>query len=74
MLKPFLVHLSDPTHGWLILAMSSTFAGNLTLVGSVANLIVVEKARREVKIGFWEYTSVGLPLALLTIVIGALLV
>ena len=74
MLKPFLGHLADPGRGWLILAMASTFAGNLTLVGSVANLIVVEKARREVKIGFWEYTKIGFPLGVLTILIGALLV
>jgi len=32
---------------WLALAMSSTLAGNLTVLGSVANLIVVENARRE---------------------------
>src|SRR6266545_4258285 len=32
---------------WLALAMSSTLAGNLTVLGSVANLIVVESARRE---------------------------
>jgi hypothetical protein len=30
---------------WLALAMSSTFAGNLTVLGSVAHLIVVEGAR-----------------------------
>src|ERR1700685_2749275 len=48
---------------WLALAMSSTFAGNLTILGSVANLIVVERAGREgVAISFWEYCKVGIPL------------
>ena len=56
---------------WLALAMSSTFAGNLTILGSVANLIVVENARREgVNVGFWEYCKVGIPVTLLTLAIG----
>jgi Na+/H+ antiporter NhaD/arsenite permease-like protein len=56
---------------WLALAMSSTFAGNLTVLGSVANLIVVESARREgVTISFWEYCKVGIPLTILTLVLG----
>ncbi len=56
---------------WLALAMSSTFAGNLTVLGSVANLIVVENARREgVVISFWEYCKVGVPVTLLTLALG----
>ncbi|HWG47627.1 MAG TPA: anion transporter [Gemmataceae bacterium] len=56
---------------WLALAMSSTFAGNLTVLGSVANLIVVENARREgVTISFWEYCKVGVPITLLTLILG----
>src|SRR6202035_2631524 len=56
---------------WLALAMSSTFAGNLTVLGSVANLIVVENAHREgVAISFWEYCKVGVPLTVLTLSIG----
>jgi Na+/H+ antiporter NhaD/arsenite permease-like protein len=70
-LKPFLAHAADPQRAWLIVAMSSTFAGNLTVLGSVANLIVVQLARAHgVSIGFWEYFRVGVPLTLLTIVIG----
>jgi Na+/H+ antiporter NhaD/arsenite permease-like protein len=64
-----------PTAGretaWLALAMSSTLAGNLTVLGSVANLIVVENARRQgVEISFWEYCKVGIPLTVLTLVVG----
>jgi Na+/H+ antiporter NhaD/arsenite permease-like protein len=56
---------------WLALAMSSTLAGNLTVLGSVANLIVVENAKREgVTVSFWEYCKVGIPLTLLTLALG----
>ncbi len=59
------------SNAWLTLAMSSTLAGNLTILGSVANLIVVESARREgVTISFREYSRVGVPLTLLTLAIG----
>jgi Na+/H+ antiporter NhaD/arsenite permease-like protein len=62
---------SNQETAWLALAMSSTFAGNLTVLGSVANLIVVENARREgVSISFWEYCKVGVPLTLVTLVLG----
>ncbi|MBN9118103.1 MAG: anion transporter [Planctomycetes bacterium] len=57
---------------WLALALSSTFAGNLTVLGSVANLIVVEQAKKEgVTIGFWDYCRVGIPVTLVTLVVGA---
>jgi Na+/H+ antiporter NhaD/arsenite permease-like protein len=57
---------------WLTLAMASTLAGNLTLLGSMANLIVVERARAEVTIGFWEYLKAGAPVAVLTIWVGVM--
>ncbi len=68
--KNFIPRLPDAARAWLALAMSSTLAGNLTVLGSVANLIVVERARREVRIGFWEYARAGIPLAVLTIAVG----
>ncbi len=56
---------------WLALAMSSTLAGNLTILGSVANLIVVENARKEgVTISFWEYCRVGVPVTIVTLLLG----
>jgi Na+/H+ antiporter NhaD/arsenite permease-like protein len=56
---------------WLALAMSSTLAGNLTVLGSVANLIVVEVARREgVEVSFWDYAKVGVPVTVLTLALG----
>jgi Na+/H+ antiporter NhaD/arsenite permease-like protein len=68
--KSFVPRLADPAHAWLTLAMSSTLAGNLTVLGSVANLIVVERARREVEIGFREYAKAGIPLTILTLAAG----
>lgn len=65
--------LPDPTHAWLTLAMSSTLAGNLTLLGSIANLIVVEGARRHgIRISFGEYLKVGVPVTIITLLVGAL--
>lgn len=69
--RPLMDHLPYPRQGWLTLAMSSTLAGNLTILGSVANLIVVQRARREVEITFWEYLRAGVPLTLLTLAVGA---
>jgi Na+/H+ antiporter NhaD/arsenite permease-like protein len=69
--KPLVGQLADPRRAWLVLAMSSTLAGNLTVVGSVANLIVIQQAAGRVKIGFWEYFRVGAPLAVVTILMGA---
>lgn len=62
--------LPDPRLGWEVLAMASTFAGNLTLLGSVANIIVAEAARDVGGVGFWQYLRVGLPLALGSTLIG----
>ena len=70
-LKPFVANLADPQRAWLIVAMASTLAGNFTLVGSVANLIVAYRAaNRGIRIGFWEYFRVGAPLTLATLLIG----
>ncbi|WP_406701264.1 anion transporter [Singulisphaera sp. Ch08] len=69
--KPLMEVMSQKELAWLALAMSSTLAGNLTLLGSVANLIVVENARRAgTDLGFVEYLKVGVPLTLVTILVG----
>ena len=70
-LKPFVEHLASPRLAWLSLAMAATLAGNFTLLGSVANLIVVQRARRHgVTIGFWSYFRLGAPVTVVTIAIG----
>jgi len=66
----FLNPLVNAKLAWLTLAMSSTLAGNLTIIGSVANIIVFESAKDEVKVGFFEYLKVGLPLTLITLLVG----
>lgn len=64
-------NLPDPDLVWRVIAMSSTFAGNLLLIGSMANLIVAERAEtRGVRIGFGEYARVGVPVTLLTLAWG----
>ncbi len=71
MLKPFIAALPDQAHAWLVVAMASTLAGNLTVLGSIANLIVVEKAAgRGVAIGFRDHAQAGIPLTLVTLAIG----
>jgi Na+/H+ antiporter NhaD/arsenite permease-like protein len=54
----------------MLLAFTSTVAGNLTLVGSVANLIVAEKARSHYALGFMEYLRFGVLSTLLSLLIG----
>ena len=71
MLKSFVSNLADPQRAWLVVAMASTLAGNFTLVGSVANLIVAQRAQGAgVTIGFWAYFKVGAPLTVATILFG----
>jgi Na+/H+ antiporter NhaD/arsenite permease-like protein len=73
LLKPFVADLADHDRAWLVIAMASTLAGNFTVLGSIANLIVVEKAaRRGIVIGFWDYFRVGAPLTVLTLAVGTL--
>ena len=72
LLKPLTQTLGSDRIFWLTLAMSSTLAGNLTLIGSVANLIVVQQARRKAKIGFMEYFRVGALITAATVAIGIL--
>jgi Na+/H+ antiporter NhaD/arsenite permease-like protein len=70
-LRPFVNQLHNQQLAWLTVAMASTLAGNFAIVGSVANLIVVQRARAQnVEIGFWEYSKIGAPLTFLTIAVG----
>jgi len=73
LLRPFVDGLPDPHPAWLTVAMAATFAGNLTVLGSIANLIVVQRAAAAgVVIGLWDYCRAGVPLTLLTLLIGTL--
>jgi Na+/H+ antiporter NhaD/arsenite permease-like protein len=70
LLKSLIPGFAHPRQAWLALAMSSTLAGNLTVTGSVANIIVVERARSEIQIGFGDYFRAGLPLTIATLLWG----
>jgi len=63
-------HFADPELIWKVLALATTFAGNLTIIGSVANMIVVESAREHLEIGFWDYARFGIPITILTTIAG----
>ncbi|HWR44973.1 SLC13 family permease [Sporomusa sp.] len=74
LLLKFLIPATNAEYWWKALALFSTLAGNLTITGSIANLIVVEIAKGEhVHITARDYFKVGFPLTLLTTAIGVLL-
>ncbi|MCG3146963.1 MAG: putative transporter [Verrucomicrobiae bacterium] len=66
-------NLAEPELMWKVLALATTFAGNLTILGSVANIIVVESARGHLEVSFWDYAKYGIPITLLTTITGVAL-
>jgi Na+/H+ antiporter NhaD/arsenite permease-like protein len=67
---PLLTKLGSPERAFALLGFVSTVAGNLTLLGSVANLIVAERARGHYELGFVEYLRFGLVSTLLVLLVG----
>ena len=63
-------NFAQPELMWKVMALATTLAGNLTLLGSVANIIVVESARGHAEVGFWDYARWGIPVTLLTTLAG----
>lgn len=63
-------HLADPTLLWLSTALAATLAGNLTIIGSVANVIVLELAGSRVHVGFWRFMRIGALVTAATLVVG----
>jgi Na+/H+ antiporter NhaD/arsenite permease-like protein len=72
LLKGLVPQFQNPSQFWLLLAMASTLAGNLTVTGSIANIIVIEKARPEVEITFKDYLRAGVPVTVATLIVGVL--
>jgi len=64
---------AQPELMWKVMALATTFAGNLTILGSVANVIVVESARRHVEVRFWDYARFGIPVTVLTMIVGMII-
>lgn len=66
----WIANFAEPELMWKVMALATTFAGNLTILGSVANIIVVESARGHVEVGFWDYAKFGIPVTVLTTAAG----
>jgi Na+/H+ antiporter NhaD/arsenite permease-like protein len=68
-----LLPASSGPHAGAVLALASTFAGNLLIVGSIANIIVVEQARAlGVAIDWRTHARAGIPVTLATLTIAAI--
>lgn len=66
-----LMNVVDSETLWLALASASTLAGNATIIGAMANIIVIESADNfGVKIGFWEFFKSGIIITILTFVVS----
>lgn len=63
-------NFTNPELMWKVMALATTLAGNLTILGSVANIIVVESARGHAEVGFWDYARFGIPVTILTTLAG----
>ena len=73
LLEPLARELGGGEALWMGLALGSTLAGNFTLIASVANLIVAEKAAAEgERLPFFAYLKVGLPVSVVTMLVGIL--
>jgi Na+/H+ antiporter NhaD/arsenite permease-like protein len=66
----WIANFANPELMWKVMALATTLAGNLTILGSVANIIVVESARGHAEIGFWDYAKFGIPVTILTTIAG----
>ncbi|MDX2014602.1 MAG: SLC13 family permease [Myxococcaceae bacterium] len=71
LLEPWIRSFPDANAAWTVTALVSTLAGNLTLLGSVANIIVLERAKE--RMGFVEYARVGVPVTLASTLVALLL-
>ena len=69
----WIANFARPELMWKVMALATTLAGNLTILGSVANIIVVESARKHVEVGFWDYARFGIPVTLATTAAGMLI-
>ena len=68
----WIARFAEPELMWKVLALATTLAGNLTIVGSVANMIVIESAREHIEVSFWDYARFGIPITVLTTVAGVI--
>ena len=67
-----LLPVAGGAHAGPTLALVSTLAGNLLIVGSIANIIVVDSARRQgIELDWRKHARVGVPVTIVTLAITA---
>nr|AOW69276.1 low silicon 2-like protein [Diaphanoeca grandis] len=71
---PFMESIGDADLAWILLAWVSTVAGNLTLMGSVANLIVAEEGKHYFEMSFGYYSKFGFPVTCVTLYVGVAII
>jgi len=75
MMLRYLIPNENATYGWTMLAVISTLAGNLTLTGSIANLIVAEIAKKnKIEVKFIDYLKIGFPTTIFLIILSILII
>ena len=70
----FMETIGDPELAWILLAWVATVAGNLTLMGSVANLIVAEEGKHYFEMSFGYYSKFGFPITIVTLYVGVAII
>jgi Na+/H+ antiporter NhaD/arsenite permease-like protein len=65
--QPILIHSGTATKGFMALAAGSTIAGNLFILGAASNIIIIQNAEKKshLRITFWDFAKVGIPLTIL---------
>jgi Na+/H+ antiporter NhaD/arsenite permease-like protein len=73
LLSPFVASVGS-NNLWLALVTSSTLAGNATILGAAANVIVVETGNRMgVEISLWQFVKAGLPITIITLLLSVVM-
>jgi len=68
---PLLQHIGITTAGLIALAVGSTIAGNMTIMGAASNIIIFAKAERRenVSVTFWDFFKIGMPLTIINLLV-----
>jgi Na+/H+ antiporter NhaD/arsenite permease-like protein len=68
---PVLSELGAATRGMMALAVGSTIAGNLSILGAASNVIIIQNAEKKAgeTLTFWEFVRVGIPMTAVNAVV-----